>query len=152
MDIKKRYQKDYILLGGLRKFVEDGTLLASLNFWRDSVQNYKEFEAIENRENIVKNNPDFLNSEFLVAFVKEDFPEIEDEIPENIIGIALSIIRKQEGKKTAELTKKFLIEYATSIAKASKEDWLAFIGLGDSISDEEELFIEKLESLFDLAK
>ncbi len=152
MNIKKRYQKDYILLGGLRKFVEDGTLLASLNFWRDSIQNYKEFEAIENRENIVKSNPDFLNSEFLVAFVKEDFPEIEDEIPENIIGIAMSIIKKQEGKKTAELTKKFLIEYATSIAKASKEDWLAFIGLADSISDEEELFIEKLESLFDLAK
>lgn len=152
MNIEKKYQDDYILLGGLRKFVEDGTLLASLNFWRDSIQNYKEFEAIENREKIVKSNPDFLNSEFLVAFVKEDFPEIEDEIPENIIGIAMSIIRKQEGKKTAELTKKFLIEYATSIAKASKEDWLAFIGLVDSISDEEELFIEKLESLFDMAK
>ena len=152
MNIEKKYQDDYILLGGLRKFVEDGIILASVNFWRDSIQNYKEYDAIENRENILKNNKEFLNSEFLVAFVKEDFPEIEDEIPENIIDIAMSIIKKREGKKTANITKQFLIEYATYIAKASKEDWLAFIGLKDSISDKEEQFIEKLESLFDIDK
>ena len=45
------------------------------------------------------------------------------------------------------LTKEFLIEYATVIAKSSKEDWLAFIGLKDSISDHEELFLKKLRSL-----
>lgn len=152
MNIEKKYQDDYILLGGLRKFVEDGIILASVNFWRDSIQNYKEYEAIENRESILKNNKEFLNSEFLVAFVKEDFPEIEDEIPENIIGIAMSIIKKKEGKKTANITKQFLIEYATYIAKASKEDWLAFVGIKDSISDKEEQFIKKLESLFDIDK
>ena len=152
MNIEKKYQNDYILLGGLRKFVEDGIILASVNFWRDSIQNYKEYEAIENRESILKNNKEFLNSEFLVAFVKEDFPEIEDEIPENIIGIAMSIIKKKEGKKTANITKQFLIEYATYIAKASKEDWLAFVGIKDSISDKEEQFIKKLESLFDIDK
>jgi hypothetical protein len=150
MNIEKKYQDDYILLGGLRKFVEDGIILASVNLWRDSIQNYKEYEAIENRENILKNNKEFLNSEFLVAFVKEDFPEIEDEITENIIGIAMSIIKKKEGKKTAIITKQFLIEYATYIAKAAKEDWLAFVGLKDSISDKEEQFIKKLESLFDI--
>jgi hypothetical protein len=152
MNIEKRYQDDYILLGGLKKFVEDGVILASVNFWRDSIQNYKEYDAIENRENILKNNKEFLNSEFLVAFVKEDFPEIEDEIPENIIGIAMSIIKKKEGKKTAIITKQFLIEYATYIAKAAKEDWLAFVGLKDSISYKEEQFIKKLESLFDIDK
>ncbi len=152
MNIEKKYQDDYILLGGLRKFVEDGIILASVNFWRDSIQNYKEYEAIENRENILKSKKEFLNSEFLVAFVKEDFPEIEDEIPENIIGIAMSIIKKKEDEKTANITKQFLIEYATSIAKASKEDWLAFVGVKDSISDKEEQFIKKLESLFDIDK
>lgn len=152
MNIEKKYQDDYILLGGLRKFVEDGIILASVNFWRDSIQNYKEYEAIENRENILKSKKEFLNSEFLVAFVKEDFPEIEDEIPENIIGIAMSIIKKKEDEKTANITKQFLIEYTTSIAKASKEDWLAFVGIKDSISDKEEQFINKLESLFDIDK
>lgn len=152
MNIEKKYQDDYILLGGLRKFVEDGIILASVNFWRDSIQNYKEYEAIENRENILKSKKEFLNSEFLVAFVKEDFPEIEDEIPENIIGIAMSIIKKKEDEKTANITKQFLIEYTTSIAKASKEDWLAFVGIKDSISDKEEQFIKKLESLFDIDK
>jgi hypothetical protein len=152
MNIEKKYQDDYILLGGLRKFVEDGIILSSVNFWRDSIQNFKEYDAIENRENILKNNKEFLNSEFLVAFVKEDFPEIEDEITENIIGIAMSIIKKKEGKKTAIITKQFLIEYATYIAKAAKEDWLAFVGLKDSISDKEEQFIKKLESLFDIDK
>ncbi len=152
MNIEKKYQDDYILLGGLRKFVEDGIVLASVNFWRDSIQNYKEYEAIENRENILKSNPEFLNSEFLVAFVKEEFPEIEDEIPENIIDIAMSIIETREDKQTANITKQFLIEYATYIAKASKEDWLAFVGIKDSVSDKEEQFIKKLESLFDIDK
>jgi len=152
MNIEKRYQDDYILLGGLRKYVEDGIILSSVNFWRDSIQNFKEYDAIENRENILKNNKEFMNSEFLVAFVKEDFPEIEDEIPDNIIGIAMSIINKKEGKKTAIITKQFLIEYATYIAKAAKEDWLAFVGLKDSISDKEKQFIKKLESLFDVDK
>jgi hypothetical protein len=150
MNIEKKYHNDYILLCGLRKFIEDGIILTSVNFWRDSIQNFKEYDAIENRENILKNNKEFLNSEFLVAFVKEDFPEIEDEISENIIGIAMSIIKKREGKKTATITKQFLIEYATYIAKSSKEDWLAFVGLKDSISDKEEQFIKKLESLFEI--
>ena len=150
MNIEKRYQDDYILLAGLRRFVEDGIILSSVNFWRDSIQNFKEYDAIEDREVILKNNNEYLNSEFLVAFVMEDFPEIEDEIPENIIEIAMSIIEKKEGKETVNLTRQFLVEYATYIAKAAKEDWLAFVGMKDSISEKEEQFIEKLESLFNL--
>lgn len=152
MNIKKKYQDDYIILAGLREYVENGTLLASFNFWLDSIQNFKEFEVIENREDILKNNPEFLNSEFLVAFVKEDFPDIEDDIPQNIIEIAMSIIEKREDKQTVNLTKQFLIEYATCIAKSSKENWLAFIGLKDSISDKEKQFIIKLRELFFLEK
>ena len=83
-----------------------------------------------------------------MAFVEEDFPKIEDNIPENIIEIAMSIIEMQEDKETATLTKQFLIEYAVCIAKASKEDWLSFIGIKDAISDSEAKFIKKLEKLF----
>ena len=61
----------------------------------------------------------------------------------------MSIIEKKEGKETANITRQFLVEYALYIGKASKEDWLAFIGLKDSISNTEEQFVEKLESLFE---
>ena len=148
MNIKNKYKDNYILLAGLRQYVENGVMLASVNFYRDSVKNYPEFDVIKNRSEILKNNASFLSSNFLVAFVEEDFPKIEDNIPENIIEIAISIIEMQEDKETATLTKQFLIEYAVCIAKASKEDWLSFIGIKDAISDSEAKFIKKLENLF----
>ena len=148
MNIKNKYKDNYILLAGLRQYVENGVMLASVNFYRDSVKNYPEFDLIKNRSEILKNNASFLSSNFLVAFVEEDFPKIEDNIPENIIEIAMSIIEMQEDKETATLTKQFLIEYAVCIAKASKEDWLSFIGIKDAISDSEAKFIKKLEKLF----
>ena len=148
MNIKNKYKDNYILLAGLRQYVENGVMLASVNFYRDSVKNYPEFDVIKNSSEILKNNASFLSSNFLVAFVEEDFPKIEDNIPENIIEIAMSIIEMQEDKETATLTKQFLIEYAVCIAKASKEDWLSFIGIKDAISDSEAKFIKKLEKLF----
>ena len=148
MNIKNKYKDNYILLAGLRQYVENGVMLASVNFYRDSVKNYPEFDVIKNRSEILKNNASFLSSNFLVAFVEEDFPKIEDNIPENIIEIAMSIIEMQEDKETATLTKHFLIEYAVCIAKASKEDWLSFIGIKDTISDSEAKFIKRLEKLF----
>lgn len=148
MNIKNKYKDNYILLAGLRQYVENGVMLASVNFYRDSVKNYPEFDVIKNRSEILKNNASFLSSNFLVAFVEEDFPKIEDNIPENIIEIAMSIIEMQEDKETATLTKQFLIEYAVCIAKASKEDWLSFIGIKDAISDSEAKFIKRLEKLF----
>ncbi len=148
MNIKNKYKDNYILLAGLRQYVENGVVLASVNFYRDSVNNYPEFDVIKNRGEILKNNASFSSSNFLVAFVEEDFPKIEDNIPENIIEIAMSIIEMQEDKETATLTKQFLIEYAVCIAKASKEDWLSFIGIKDAISDSEAKFIKKLEKLF----
>jgi hypothetical protein len=36
MNLESKYQNDYILLAGLRQYVENGTMLASVNFWRDS--------------------------------------------------------------------------------------------------------------------
>ena len=152
MNIENKYQENYILLAGLRAYVENGTMLSSVNYWRDSYQNFKELEVQEHREELLQKSAQFMNSEFLVAFVKEDFPEIEDEIPENIIAIAMSIIEAQEGKETADITKQFLVEYAINIAKSSKEDWLSFIGIKDSISDKEEQFINNLKNLFDFNK
>jgi len=152
MNIENKYQENYILLAGLRAYVENGTMLSSVNYWRDSYQNFKELEVQEHREELLQKSAQFMNSEFLVAFVKEDFPEIEDEIPENIIAIAMSIIEAQEGKETANITKQFLVEYAINIAKSSKEDWLSFIGIKDSISDKEEQFINNLKNLFDFNK
>jgi hypothetical protein len=149
MNIEEKYQENYILLAGLREYIENGTMLASVNFWRDSAQNFKEFDAVKNRESLLNTNPEYRKCEFLVAFIMEEFPEIEDEIPENIIQIVIPVIESTEGKETMNLTKQFLIDYATYIAKSSKEDWLAFIGLKDSISDQEKNFIEKLKVLFD---
>ncbi len=150
MNIKNKYKDNYILLAGLRQYVENGVVLAWVNFYRDSVNNYPEFDVIKNRGEILKNNASFSSSNFLVAFVEEDFPNIDDNIPENIIEIAMSIIEIQEDKETATLTKQFLIEYAVCIAKASKEDWLSFIGIKDAISDSEAKFIKRLEKLFSL--
>jgi hypothetical protein len=150
MDLEKKYQENYILLAGLREYIENGTMLASVNFWRDSAQNFKEFDAINHREYLLNSNPEYLKCDFLVAFVKEDFPEIEDEIEENIIEVMLPVIEQNEGRETLNLTKQFLVEYATYIAKSSKEDWLSFIGLKDSVSNKEEEFINNLKSLFKL--
>ena len=149
MNIQTRYGENYVLLAGLRQFVENGTMLASVNFWRDSLQNYAEFEVIEKRKDILSTNPKFHNSEFIIAFAEEEFPKIEEDVPENIVEIAMSIIESQEGKEIANLTKQFLIDYALCIAKASKEDWLSLIGFKDSISDTEEQFIKRLEELFE---
>lgn len=150
MNIETRYAENYILLAGLRNYVESGTMLASVNFYRESLQNYGEYEAVEKRKDILSTNPKFINSEFILAFAEADFPKFgfDYDVPENIVEIAMSIIESKEGKETANLTKQFLIDYALCIAKASKEDWLSFIGLKDSISDTEEQFIKRLEELF----
>ena len=120
MNIKNKYKDNYILLAGLRQYVENGVMLASVNFYRDSVKNYPEFDVIKNRSEILKNNASFLSSNFLVAFVEEDFPKIEDNIPENIIEIAMSIIEMQEDKETATLTKQFLIGRCANFCPSRK--------------------------------
>jgi len=149
MKLKERYQENYILLSGLRQYIEQGTMLASVNFWRDSAQNYKEFEVVDDRYSIIESNPLYFNNTFLNTFISEIFPEVEDDIPEDIFKIILPIIEEKEGNETIVILKEFLIEYATYIAKASKEDWLAFLAINDSISDAEEAFIEKIRKLME---
>ena len=149
MKLKERYQENYILLSGLRQYIEQGTMLASVNFWRDSAQNYKEFEVVDDRYSIIESNPLYFNNTFLNTFISEIFPEVEDDIPEDIFKIILPIIEEKEGNETIVILKEFLIEYATYIAKASKEDWLAFVAINDSISDAEEAFIEKIRKLME---
>ena len=150
MNLETKYQNDYILLAGLRKYVENGSMLASVNFWRDSLQNYRELETVDHRADILVSNPKFSKNEFVAAFVNEEFPEIDEAIPADILEIALSIIKAKESQETLLLTKEFLIEYATAIAKSSKEDWLAFVGIKDSISNKERLFLNKLQDLLNL--
>jgi hypothetical protein len=84
MNLQERYQEDYILLASLRQYVEQGTMLASVNFWRDSAQNFKELTAIEQRSSILESHPNFKENEFLASFISSDFPPIEDHIPDNI--------------------------------------------------------------------
>ena len=147
MNLQERYQEDYILLASLRHYVEQGTMLASVNFWRDSAQNFKVLTAIEQRSSILESHPNFKENEFLVSFISSDFPPIEDHIPDNIFELVFPLIETTEGKGTLDLLKDFLIAYAVYIAKSSTEDWKSFIGLSDSISDAEETFISKLKEL-----
>ena len=147
MNLQERYQEDYILLASLRQYVEQGTMLASVNFWRDSAQNFKELTAIEQRSSILESHPNFKENEFLASFISSDFPPIEDHIPDNIYELVFPLIETTEGKDTLDLLKDFLIAYAVYIARSSTEDWKSFIGLSDSISDAEETFISKLKEL-----
>ena len=110
---------------------------------------FKEFEVVDHRYSIIESNPLYFNNTFLKTFISEIFPEVEDDIPEDIIKITLPIIEEKEGNETIVILKEFLIEYATYIAKASKEDWLAFLTIKDSISDAELAFIEKIRNLME---
>ncbi len=148
MDLKLRFGENYILLAGLRQYIEEGIMLSSVNFWRDSFQDFSEFDAIKNRSVIIKKDERFKDNAFLNSFVDEEFPKVSDQINDNVIPVVLRIIEESEGESTAALTKEFLMQYAIFIAKSSKEDFLSFIGFDDSISDEEELFIEKIKHLF----
>lgn len=148
MDLKTKYGQDYILLAGLRQFIEEGIMLASVNFWRDSIQNYKELDIEGHREFVFNEYPDFRNCEFLNAFMNEQFPNMDEKIPEDVVQVTMNMIEGKEGKHIAELTKEFLIKYTIQIAKSSKEDYLSFIGLADSISDAEEQFLARIKELF----
>ena len=101
MKLKERYQENYILLAGLRQYIEQGTMLASVNFWRDSAQNYKEFEVVDDRYSIIESNPLYFNNTFLNTFISEIFPEVEDDIPADIFKIILPIIEEKEGNESA---------------------------------------------------
>ena len=149
LDLKLKFGENYILLAGLRQFIEHGVMLSSVNFWRDSFQNFQELRAVDKRSEILKTNNAFYEDEFLVSFVNEEFPVVEDQIPDDVIPTVLKLIEHEEGPQTASLTKEFILQYAVFIAKSSKEDYLAFVGIKDSISDEEQVFIEKIKHLFD---
>jgi hypothetical protein len=148
MNNLEKYGENTILLGSLRQYVENGTMLASVNFYRDIVQNFAELKSLENRRELLISNPDFSNNVFLAAFINEEFAEIEGRIPEDVVSLTLKLIEEHEGVETAKLTAEFLLAYSISIAKSSKEDWLAFVGIKDDISDNEEKFIQKLKELF----
>lgn len=148
MNLKTKYGENYILLAGLRQYFEVGTMLASVNFYRDVLQDYQEFEIIENRGHILDLKPEFKSNDFVVSFILEDFPKLDEDISDQIVSVAMTLIKDQEGDETADLTKAFLLYYTMRIAQSSKEDFLAFLGIADSVSDEEERFIGKIKNLF----
>lgn len=149
MDLKQKFGENYILLAGLRQYIEHGVMLSSVNFWRDSFQDFQELRAVDRRSEVLKTNQSFEENDFLVSFVNENYPIVDDQISDDIIPVVLKLIEELEGSQTASLTKEFLMQYAIFIAKSSKEDYLAFVGLKDSISDAEQVFIEKVKYLFD---
>jgi hypothetical protein len=147
MDLKLKYGENYYLLAGLRDFVESGTMLASVNFWRDSIQGYQELNVVDNRANFVQSFNHFFFDDFVNQFFIEEFPAIEEKIGMSDASSIMTLIHDTEGATTYLLFKDCIISYAREIAKASKEDWLAFIGLTDNISDKEETFLYNLEVL-----
>lgn len=149
MDLKSKYGEDYILLGGLREYIEEGIILASMNWWRDSLQNFSELEVVERRAELLNEDSRFGNSEFLVAFMNEKFENLDFDVPEDAVTSALFLIEQKEGREVAELTKELLILYTVRIAKATKEDYLSFLGISDEISDAEEQFISRIKLLFE---
>jgi len=146
MNLKERYSEDYILLARLRLFIEKEMTKATVNFWRDSLQFYREFEIIDKRIQLMK--PEYSANEFVTAFCTEEFPGMEEKINEDNVRAALTLIESREGPETFRLLKHFLLDYATAIAQSSREDWLSFVGIKDSFSDEEELFLNKIRTLF----
>ena len=46
MNLGEKYKENHIILAGLRQFVENGIMLASVNFYRDSGQNFKELKIL----------------------------------------------------------------------------------------------------------
>jgi hypothetical protein len=59
----------------------------------------------------------------------------------------MDAIHDIEGDETYKKFTNCILAYATEIAKASKEDWLAFIGIKDNISDKEVVFLNNLKTL-----
>ena len=150
MDLSLKYGENYIILGALRQYVEQSAMLASVNFWRDSLQNYQELRVVDKRTQILNDHSGLSTSEFLAAFISEDFPRIEEPLSDNILTLAFKLIDEKEGERITNGTKAFLMHYAACIVKASKEDYLSFIGLSDSISDEEESFLTNFKLLLQL--
>jgi hypothetical protein len=147
MDLVTRYNEKYNQLAALRKFVEHGIILSSVNFWRDSIQGLKELDLIENKEMFFSKYEAYFQDAFIQQFFTEEFPEVEGKINMVEAGSIMQMIHEVEGDKTYELFQECLLAYATEIAKASKEDWLSFIGLKDNISDKEADFINNLKVL-----
>jgi hypothetical protein len=147
MNLSIAYKEEYSQLSALRNFIESGTMLASVNYWRDSLQGYKEFMTVENRSEFVFRNEQYAANEFIIAFFKEDFPSGSEKLSMSDASRIMSMIRDKEGEETYLLFKDCILKYCIEIAKSSKEDWLAFIGLTDSISDKEAVFLRNLEIL-----
>lgn len=147
MNLYEKYQESYPQLASLRDFIENGAMLASVNFWRDSAQGYREFDIIENRAQFISQNDPYNENHFIFQFFNEEFPTSAQKVGPSEVSSIMSVIRDLEGEETYQLFKECVLKYVLEIAKASKEDWLSFIGLEDNISDKEAVFLQNLEVL-----
>ena len=89
----------------------------------------------------------FKRFEFLKKTMGEDFPKIDENIPDDIVNISMNLIANIDGKDSAEHTKVFLADYALEIAKASKESWTSYFSGDGNVSNQEQEFLMKLNRL-----
>ena len=147
MNLKEKYGNNYQILGALREYVEEGVILSDFNFWRESIQGSKEFDVIKNRDEFILNDQPYASDPFVIAFIKEDFPTLTQDIPDDIIDVSINIISEIEGKASTDNLKVFLADYALEIAKASKESWSAYFSGDGNVSNQEQEFLMKLHRL-----
>jgi len=147
MNLKEKYGNNYQILGALREYVEKGVILSDFNFWRESIQGSKEFDVIKNRDEFILNDQPYASDPFVIAFIKEDFPTLTQDIPDDIIDVSINIISEIEGKASTDNLKVFLADYALEIAKASKESWSAYFSGDGNVSNQEQEFLMKLNRL-----
>lgn len=147
MNLKEKYGNNYQILGALREYVEKGVILSDFNFWRESIQGSKEFDVIKHRDEFILNDQPYASDPFVIAFIKEDFPTLTQDIPDDIIDVSINIISEIEGKASTDNLKVFLADYALEIAKASKESWSAYFSGDGNVSNQEQEFLMKLNRL-----
>ena len=147
MNLKEKYGDNYQILGALREYVEEGIILSDFNYWREGIQGSKEFDVIKNRDEFILNDQPYSSDPFVIAFIKEDFPKIDENIPDDIVNISMNLIANIDGKDSAEYTKIFLADYALEIAKASKESWTSYFSGDGNVSKQEQEFLMKLNRL-----
>ena len=151
MNLREKYGDQYQLIAALREYVEEGIIMSDFNFWHENIQGLNELDVIKNRDEFVLSDQDYASDPFVIAFIKEDFPSLEEDIPDDIIEISINIISEKEGKASAENLKVFLADYALEIAKSSKESWAAYFSGKGNVSEAEQNFIAKLNNLLHIS-
>ena len=152
MNLREKYGDNYQLIAALREYVEEGVIMSDFNFWQENIQGLNELDVIKNRDEFILSDQSYASDPFVISFIKEDFPSLQEDIPEDIVEVSLNIISEIEGKESAENLKVFLADYALEIARSSKESWAAYFSGAGNVSDAEQDFIAKLNRLLHITQ